>query len=338
MNKYDIRHKEILRLFLPQYFKLFFPLLAIKINFDRVFFLDTELLAIVRHDLDVKKPGYSSEDVKKMTDALILVEVEIGNKMEWIMIHWEQQSSKQKDFEERMFSYFCGIYFKYRKLIFPIAMFTDKAVWRKPVSNCYSLSLYDFPIVDYRYQLIKMKDFTSLEFEEKIADNPLAAAYLPLTKYKKSERALIKAKAMQGIATTVQGSDKQAVLLSLIEMSLLLDKKEQNEFKEIINTDVNYEETKMLQSVEELGIEIGMERGLERGLEKGLEKGREEGREEGERKLVLRQLNKKLTYLEDKIKDQITKLDIAKIEKLGEALIDMTNIDDLQNWLNGNSQ
>ncbi|KPA12693.1 hypothetical protein MHK_007104, partial [Candidatus Magnetomorum sp. HK-1] len=38
-------------------------------------------------------------------------------------------------FEERMFHCFCGIYFQYRKLVFPIAMFTDTAKWEKPIPD-----------------------------------------------------------------------------------------------------------------------------------------------------------------------------------------------------------
>lgn len=328
MSKYDIRHKEILRIFLPYYFKLFFPELAPRMRFETAEFLDKELLAIQEYNLDS-----TSKDVQKVTDALILIEIELDEGKECILIHWEQESKKKKQCEERFFRYFCGIYFKLGRLVFPIVMFTDNAEWRKPIENCYKLSLLNFPIVDYRYQLIKLKNFSSSEFEAKIPENPLAAAYLPLTKYKKSERPLIKAKAIQGVAKTAHNSVKQAVLMSLIETSIHLDNDEEKEFKEIITKNINYKEAKMLQSVEELGIEIGMEKGIEEGMEKGREEGRKEGMEKEAKSLVVRLLNRKFKHLDDGIKTQIEELGRDEVENLGEDLIDMSGVEDLKNWL-----
>ncbi len=313
MSKYDIRHKETLRLFLREYFELFFPELASKMNFETAEFLDKELLAIQEFDLDT-----TSVDVERITDALILIEIELDGGKEWILIHWEQESVKKNQSAKRYFKYFCGIYFKHDKLVFPIVMFTDDAVWKKPIENCYKLSLFNFPIVDYKYQLIKLKNFTSSEFEKKIPGNPLAAAYLPLTKYGKSERPLIKAKAIQGIAITVQNSVKQTVLMSLIEASIQLNKDEDKEFKEIISKNINYKGAKMLQTVEELGIEIGREQGIE----------------EGSKSTVVRILNKKFKHIDESIKKQIEELERNELDNLAEDLIDMSSIEDLKNWLN----
>ena len=45
-NRFDIRHKETLMLFLREYFQLFFPDLVDKINFETARFLDKELNAL----------------------------------------------------------------------------------------------------------------------------------------------------------------------------------------------------------------------------------------------------------------------------------------------------
>ncbi len=271
MSKYDVRHKETLRLFLREYFELFFPDLAAKMKFETAHFLDKELIAIFEHPLTAGKSEGSaletSTDMGRITDALVLVEVELAGQKEWILIYWEQQSTKKADYEKRMFHCFCGIYFKYRKLVFPIAMFTDEAVWRKPVSNRFEMSILNYPVVQYEYRLIKLKDFSSTEFEEKLEQNPLAAAYLPLTAYQKSERPLIMAKAIKGIAQQVESSSKKAVLVSLVEISMNLSKDEEKRFKETIEKNDQFKEVKMLQSVEEWGMEKGMEKGLEKGRE-----------------------------------------------------------------------
>ncbi len=81
-SKFDIRHKESLTLFLKEYFELFFPDIAGKIKFETAIFLDKELIALFGEP--EKTDG---KDQQRITDALILVEVEIDKKKpELVMI------------------------------------------------------------------------------------------------------------------------------------------------------------------------------------------------------------------------------------------------------------
>jgi len=75
-----------------------------------------------------------------------------------------------------------------------------------------------------------------------------------------------------------------------------------------------------------------MEKGIEQGMEQGIEQGMEKGMEKEAKSLVVRLLNKKFEYLDDRIKTQIEKLKINEVENLGEALMDMSKIEDLENW------
>ena len=83
-------------------------------------------------------------------------------------------------------------------------MFTDSAIWRKPVQKTYEMSLKGISINEFKYQLIKLKDFKSEEFETKAPDNPLTWAYLPFTDFSKQKKYEIKAKAINGIANTAK--------------------------------------------------------------------------------------------------------------------------------------
>ncbi|MEA1968385.1 MAG: hypothetical protein U9N77_09210 [Thermodesulfobacteriota bacterium] len=160
----------------------------------------------------------------------------------------------------QFFYKFCGIYFKHKKLILPIVMFTDPAKWRKPVKDKFSLSLGQYPVNEFTYRLIKLKAFKAEEFEKKINENPLAAAYLPLTDFPKEKRPIIKAKAIKGISKIAEGR-KRATLYSLIQEIIVLDSEEEKQFREIIHINPIYQEVKMLQSIEEVGMEQGMEQG-----------------------------------------------------------------------------
>ena len=67
--------------------------------------------------------------------------------------------------------------------------------------------------------------------------------------------------------------------------------------------------------------------------QEGREEGREEGRQNGEMVLLIRQLSKRFGKLKDIYIENIKGLNIEQLEKLGEALLDFTDINDLETWL-----
>mgnify|MGYP001768013620 CR=1 FL=1 len=93
-SRFDIRHKEALTLFLKEYFELFFPDLAKIIRFETAEFLDKELIALFEEAGKKEKT-----EQQRITDALILVQIIIRGKRERILIHWEQQGKKKKNFD-----------------------------------------------------------------------------------------------------------------------------------------------------------------------------------------------------------------------------------------------
>ena len=67
--------------------------------------------------------------------------------------------------------------------------------------------------------------------------------------------------------------------------------------------------------------------------QEGRQEGREEGRQNGEMILLIRQLSKRFGKLKDIYIEDINSLNIEQLEKLGEALLDFTDINDLKTWL-----
>lgn len=63
------------------------------------------------------------------------------------------------------------------------------------------------------------------------------------------------------------------------------------------------------------------------------EEGREEGREEEARSLIIRQLTRRVGELSQDIRDRIDTLPLEDLESLGEALLDFSNLMDLENWM-----
>ncbi|MEH2390844.1 MAG: DUF2887 domain-containing protein [Nostoc sp.] len=60
-----------------------------------------------------------------------------------------------------------------------------------------------------------------------------------------------------------------------------------------------------------------------------------EAKEEGERKIVLRQLNRRVGNIPDPLLSQIQGLSVEQLEALGDALLDFSTLADLEGWLQG---
>ncbi|MDB9309968.1 DUF4351 domain-containing protein, partial [Aphanizomenon sp. CS-733/32] len=67
--------------------------------------------------------------------------------------------------------------------------------------------------------------------------------------------------------------------------------------------------------------------------QEGRQEGREEGRLNGEIILLIRQLSKRFGKLKDIDIEDIKSLNIEQLETLGEALLDFTDVNDLETWL-----
>ena len=64
----------------------------------------------------------------------------------------------------------------------------------------------------------------------------------------------------------------------------------------------------------------------------GEERGRQEGRQQGECELIVRLLNKRIGNIAPEVQVRIKALPLARLEALGEALLDFTNAGDLDRW------
>ena len=70
--------------------------------------------------------------------------------------------------------------------------------------------------------------------------------------------------------------------------------------------------------------------------EQGIKQGLQQGLQQGQAILVLRQLKRRLGEVETEDETRITGLSVEQLEALGEALLDFSNRDDLQEWLANN--
>jgi predicted transposase/invertase (TIGR01784 family) len=136
------------------------------------------------------------------------------------------------------------------------------------------------------------------------------------------------AKARQTIEQSLSLPDGRAII-ELI--SVIIVYKFSNLSRDEVNAmlGIELQQTRVYQDAKAEGRTEGETIGEVRGEARGLERGRtEEGRA-----LVLRLLTRKLGNIDPAIQARVNSLELDRIEFLGEALLDFTQVEDLMSWL-----
>jgi len=68
----------------------------------------------------------------------------------------------------------------------------------------------------------------------------------------------------------------------------------------------------------------------------GYERGKLEGKQEQGQALIVRQLERRVGQLSEQVQTNLKSLSLSQLENLGEALLDFTRLEDLNNWLKNN--
>ncbi|MGL5831915.1 MAG: DUF4351 domain-containing protein [Waterburya sp.] len=140
-------------------------------------------------------------------------------------------------------------------------------------------------------------------------------------KIDKRDRPNVKAECLRLMVTLKLDPAKMQLISGFIDTYLNLSSDEE----QIFQTQLNTMEIKQREQIME--ITTSWE-------QKGIFKGREEGRIEGQTDTILRQLNRKLGTLPEKISILIKSLEPSQLDALTEDLLLFETLEDLTNWLN----
>ena len=80
------------------------------------------------------------------------------------------------------------------------------------------------------------------------------------------------------------------------------------------------------------------EQGIQQGIQQGVQQGIQQGVQQGEVALVMRQLSRRFGQISPELEQQIHRLSTDQLEALGEALLDFSDVTDLQSWLENYSE
>ena len=268
MKRDDALWKGLIEDLADDFLKFFFPNAEEIFNLNRkISFLDKELEQLFPNNQDEFSPKY--------VDKLLKVYTKLG-KEEWILVHVEVQGSNDKNFTERMFTYYYRILDKYKKPITALAILTDKNKQFHP-------TFYKYEFLDTSV-LYKFKTYKVLEADiEALAEsnNPFACVIevvqTALKKGKIADSSLFDLKITLVRKMLGKNFSKPQInaLLRFLKLYIRFENKE-------LITKFDTELDIITKRPNTMGLkEFVLDRERRIARKEGLQEGREEGREEG---------------------------------------------------------
>jgi hypothetical protein len=296
---HDQLFKELLTTFFVEFLELFFPSVLEYLDTDTITFVDKELFTdVVRGE-------------KKIMDIVALAQFQQQDYS--FLVHIENQASNAPEFNQRMFRYFCSLFLKYDRPIYPIVVFSYDSPQRLDRSDF----VIDFPnkqVLNFDYDIVQLNRLNWRNFLQQ--KNPVAAALMAKMKIDQRDRPQVKAECLRLLVTLKLDPAKMQLISGFVDTYLNLDPQEESLFQSQLSTMELQEQEQIMQlttSWEQKGILIG--------------------RQEEKLAIALRLLNRKLGSLPNEIATQIRSLEPNQLDTLTEDLLDFNSLDDLQTWL-----
>ena len=303
MIDHDRLFKELLSTFFIEFIELFFPQVMTYLEPDSIAFLDKEV--------------FTDVTAGERYEADLLVQAQFQNRSSYFLIHVENQSYTQANFNKRMFRYFARLHEKYDLPIYPVVIFSyDKP--QKLADSNYQLEFPDIKVLEFNYRVLQLNQLNWRDFLNQ--HNPVASALMAKMQIAIEDRPKVKAECLRLLVTLKLDPAKMQLISGFIDTYLNLDESEE----QIFQTELGTIESEDREQVMEI-VTSWMRTGIK------------QGREEGLTELILRQLKRKIGQFTPEIESQIKGLEIEKLENLGEALLDFEQLGDLTAWLDNYS-
>jgi Domain of unknown function (DUF4351) len=269
-------------------------------------------------DTEFQKITPDAEIGKRFADQLVKVQLKKGKEL-ILLVHLEIQAAPEKNFPERMFIYAIRIFELFHQLPVSLAILCDaKRDWRP---SAYSL-ITPGSDLQFNFTAVKLLDYETQWSQLEQSRNPFAVVVMSHLKTRETKGNAIDRKAwkVRLVKRLYElGYDRSEVLnlFRFVDWVMILPEGLKRTFWEELKT---YEEERQMPYITSVE-EIGYDRGLV----------------QGERSLILRQLNRRIGAIPDRMVDRINHLSITRLESLGEALLDFSTIEDLTTWLETHS-
>jgi len=208
---HDPLFKNVLRAFLPDFLRLFFPAVAGRLDFTDLTFLDKEAFT----DLPRGR--------RREADLVARVRTHAG-RPELVLVHVEVEGRRRRAFPYRMFEYYVVLRLRYRCPVYPIVLYLDRRAGGLG-EEIYQETLFDRPVLTFRYGRVGLADLPAGEY---LARKGALAAALAARMDRQGQAAwTIKLAALRRIARGRLDEARRWLLANFVETYLPLNSQEQ---------------------------------------------------------------------------------------------------------------
>lgn len=198
----------------------------------------------------------------------------------------------------------------------------------RPEREVYEVVFPDCEVLRFRFRVIQLKRLRWRDFLRH--PNPIASALMTKMSFTAAERVEVKLECLRLLSTFKLDPARQRLISGFIDTYLLLNRKETLQFERMIAMLPDRTERKRIMELTTSW--------KEEGRREGREEGRQEGRQAERLALISRQLERKVGPLSTSVARQVRRLSGERLERLAEALLFFTTVDDLKHWLASNSR
>jgi hypothetical protein len=295
MIDHDRLFKELLSTFFIEFIELFFPDVMTYLEPDSVTFLDKEV--------------FTDVTAGDRYEADLLVQAQFQSQSSYFLIHVENQSYNQADFNKRMFRYFARLHEKYNLPIYPVVVFSYTKP-QKAAESTYQIEFPDFRVLEFNYQVVQLNQLNWRDFLNQ--RNPIASALMAKMQIAPEDRPKVKAECLRLLVTLRLDPAKMQLISGFIDTYLNLNELEEQVFRDEIGT-IELEDKEEVMQIVTSWMRTGIQ--------------------QGQASMVMRLLKHKFGEIDQDVEAQIQKLVSPQLEDLSEALLDFQQREDITTWL-----
>ncbi|MGL4880286.1 MAG: Rpn family recombination-promoting nuclease/putative transposase, partial [Waterburya sp.] len=261
----------------------------------------------------VDKEVFTDVTAGETYEVDLLIESKFREQSYSFLIHIENQSYNQTDFNKRMFRYFARLHEKFDLPIYPIVIFS----YERPIREASTNYVVDFPdrqVLQFNFATVQLNRLNWRDFLKN--RNPVAAALMAKMKIAPSDRPQVKLECLRLLATLKLDSAKTKMISGFVDSYLKLNEQEEKAFQSQINQ-IESEEKEIIMAITTSWKEEGIKEGRKLELIES----------------ILEILKFKSINLTDALQLKIEDLEISQLKELRKASLEFDSLQELQQWL-----
>ena len=264
-SDYDSPWKDILELYLEDFFRFYFPEIHPNVDWDR---------PPVSQDKELLKIFPDSEVTNRLADKLFQVWALDGDLLD-VMVNVEVQAQNDPSFAERVYIYHYRTFDRFRRPVVSLALLCDDDRSFHPkgyTSGTWGCSLHlDFPTA-------KLLEYNNRWDELEASRNPFAVVTMAhlkaqATRSRPEERFHWKIRLIRGLYERGFAKNDVVSLFKFIDWIMALPEEFSRRVKETVHKIETEKNVQYVTSIERLAIEEGLQKGLQEGIQEGIQKG-----------------------------------------------------------------